>query len=169
MSTPFDSESEIKSLIAALESDDGLARERARRSLVAIGKPAVAALINALGNAKRTVRWEAAKALGEIKDPQAAPVLVRALEDVGIGVRWLAAEALIGLGRDGLAPLLQALVHHSGSIWLQQGAHHVLRTLSKQDLPKVVEPVLQALEDIEPVIQVPPAAQAALEALDTAG
>jgi HEAT repeat protein len=156
---------EIEFLIADLHNYHWQTRQRARESLVAIGEPAVAYLINALTDADRQVRWEAAKALSQIGDPAAATALVNALGDKTPGVRWLAAEGLIGMGREGLIPLLQTLVHHSDSGWLREGAHHVLREQSNLDLSKRVAPVLAALEDIEPVIQVPRPAQAALDAL----
>ena len=155
---------EIGSLIADLSSYNGPTRRCARQSLVAIGKPAVAPLIALLSDPKRQTHWEAVKALGEIGDPAAAPALVHALEDEWSGIRWLAAEGLIVMGCEGLRPLLQALAHHSDSKWLREGAHHVLRTMSKES--ELVSPVLQALEDIEPVVQVPPAAERALFALN---
>ncbi len=135
MSTPAShANEEIESLIADLASDHGLTRQRARESLAAIGQPAVAPLIAALADSKRQVRWEAVKALGEIGDPAAASALVSALEDEGSGIRWLAAEGLIAIGREGLKPLLQALVHYSDSEWLREGAHHVLRRLAANGL-----------------------------------
>lgn len=160
----------IGSLIAQLASDDGLVRVNARQSLVTIGAPAVALLIEALRDANRQVRWEAAKALSEIVDPAAAPALARALQDREFGVRWLAAEGLIVLGSRGLVPVLRALVEGSDSIRLRQGAHHVLHDLARRgDLTQVLQPVLAALEGIEPSLQVPVAAEAALEALTGAG
>ena len=154
----------ISSMIVDLTRDVPLARMSAREALVAIGGPAVSALTEALVNPIRHVRWEAAKALGQIGDPAAAEALVRALEDEIFGVRWLAAEGLIAVGRQGLKPLLQALIHRSDSDWLRQGAHHVLHELARAGLEEV-RPVLAALEDIEPSIDVPPAARNALDAL----
>jgi HEAT repeat protein len=115
------------------------------------------------------VRWEAAKVLSELEDPEAAPVLVTALEDEDFGVRWLAAEGLISLGQDGLAPLLEALVQHSDSALLREGAHHVLRMLNEGGLHAHMAPVIAALEDIEPILAVPVAAHAALDALAELG
>jgi HEAT repeat protein len=152
----------IGALIAALADDDGLVRQRARESLVDMGEPAVAPLIEALTDPNDKVRWEAAKALSEIGSPAAASALVRALRDKSFGVRWLAAEGLITLEREGLTPLLQALVQHSDSIWLREGAHHVLRILAGKGLYAQVAPVLAALEDTEPVLEAPLAARAAL-------
>jgi HEAT repeat protein len=161
----------IPAMMAILAGDDSLARQRAREYLVEIGKPALAPLMEALESPESTfhLRWEAAKALSELEDPAAAPVLIKALEDDdNFSVRWLAAEGLIGLGRDGLAPLLEALVKRSDSASLREGAHHVLRMLSEGNLHYQVAPVLAALEDIEPVLEVPVAAHAALHTLGEA-
>jgi HEAT repeat protein len=155
----------IDPMMADLASNDGGTRQQARESLVAMRGAAVAPLIAALGGAERQVRWEAAKALGEIGDPAAAPALVKALEDEESNIRWLAAEGLIATGRAGLLPLLRALVHRSDSEWLREGAHHVLRAQADDGVGRLVAPVVAALEDIEPIIEVPPAAQAALDAM----
>jgi HEAT repeat protein len=157
--------STISSLITDLASQSALVRTNARQSLVAMGGPAVAPLIEALADPKRQVRWEAAKALSQIADPAAAPALARALRDRGFGVRWLAAEGLIALGSKGLVPLLRALIDHSDSVWLRQGAHHVLHDLAKGILKDLVQPVLAALEGVEPSLEVPVAAETALRAL----
>ena len=148
----------IGSLIQSLSVDDGLVRQRARRILVDIGSPAVPDLIRALSNPSRDVRWEAAKALGEIRDPSAAPALVASLQDERFGVRWLAAEALIALGNVVFEPVMAALARSADSVWLRGGAHHVLRALAKEGLPEPVRAVLAALEDVEPAVEVPPLA-----------
>jgi HEAT repeat protein len=156
----------IAEFMAQLGHENGLQREKARLALVDIGHPAIDPLVRTLRAADETVRWEAAKALSQIGDPQSAPALVRALEDQSFGVRWLAAEGLIHTGWAGLAPLLQALVHQSGSAWLREGAHHILRTLATQEnLHDLLAPVLAALDDTEPALEVPPAAQKALDKL----
>ncbi len=157
----------IDGLIEALASDDGLVRGAARAALVRQGTRAVPALCSALEGPNADVRWEAARALREIGDPEAAPSLVRALEDDGFDVRWIAAEGLITLGQDGLHPLLEDLVQRPPSARLLEGAHHVLKALDGADrLPAAVQPVLAALEGLEPALTVPPAAQSALWAMD---
>jgi HEAT repeat protein len=157
---------EVRGLIAEFAEGNGLRRKEARLKLVHIGRPAVPALVEALADPKDQVRWEAAKALTEIRDPKAAPALVESLKDENFGVRWLAAEGLISAGKRGLVPLLQALENHSDSAWLREGAHHVIRTLvGREDLHDLLSPVLIALDDVEPVIEVPPAAQKALDEL----
>lgn len=85
----------IESLMDKLASKDGMVRQKARESLVALGKPAVASLIRALKNSTSDqVRWEGAKALGAINDARSIPTLVEALSDSNSDVTWLAAEAL---------------------------------------------------------------------------
>jgi len=127
----------------------------------------VGPLVKTLASKKHWIRWEAAKALGQIGNPAAAEALVRTLEDEMFDVRWLVAEALVTVGREALVPLLHALVERADSEWLREGAHHVFHDLArgKSDLSGVLQPVLAALEDIEPVLEVPLAAKEALNKL----
>ena len=60
--------------------------------------------------------------------------------------------------------------HNPGSSLLREGAHHVLhdlvhRLILKQPLREQVEPVLAALNDIEPAVAVPVATKRALKLL----
>jgi len=57
-------------------------------------------LIAALKDEDVNVRWPAARALGEIKDPRAVEPLIAALKDEELHVRWAAAEALVSLYRN---------------------------------------------------------------------
>lgn len=161
----------IPSLIADLAGKDGMVREKARRSLVGIGGPAVAPLVEALNDPNEQLRWEAAKALGQIADPAAAPALVEALTDKVFDVRWLAADGLIAVGRAALVPLLEALMEHSNLPRMRLSAHHVLHDLAHKDpeLKELLRPVLVALDDIEPSLEVPWAARSVLEALTGVG
>lgn len=152
----------IQSLVNDLDSPDQRVREAARLSLVDLGRTAVPSLIQALDNQDVRGRWQAAKALSQMENPAAAPALVNALEDESFGVRWLAAQGLIALRRHGLVPLLQALMRRSESTWLYESALHILRTLSETELRGLTLPVVEALESIEPSIDVPRAAQDAL-------
>ncbi len=155
----------LKTLIVDLGSDDDVARVKARHSLVAMGKAAVPSLTEALKNKKYLMRWEAAKALGEIGNPAAAPNLVEALEDEEFDVRWLAAIGLIGMSIKGLKPLLHALMERGDSVLLQEGAHHVIHDLAKGGLRRYLAPVLASLEGVEQAMMVPNVAFQALEML----
>jgi hypothetical protein len=156
---------DVSGLVATLGDSNGLARQRAREELVDIGPPAVPSLRTALASPHEQVRWEAAKALSEIAAPESAPGLVAALEDREFSVRWIAAEGLVAIGHRSVEPLLEALVARGDRQWLQEGAHHILRALSKRGTYEAIAPVLAALEGMEPELVVPPAAKAALNAM----
>ena len=157
----------IKNLIEALSSSDDSSRVKAREALIGMGGLAVPFLADALKNPNYLVRWETVKALGEIGDPKAAPALVKALEDDEFDVRWLAAKGLIEMHVKALRPLLEALRGHGNSVFLREGAHHVLHDLAKGELRRYLAPVLIALEDIDSAVQTPIAASHALELLET--
>jgi hypothetical protein len=148
----------IQQLVEQLGDRDGVHRQDARERLVEIGSPAVPYLIKVLRSPNERLRWEATKALGEIRDPWAAPALVQTLEDDEAAIRWLAATGLISLGRASLRPLLMALEKHSDSMWMREGTHRVLHALVREGVAEDVVPVLSALEDIEPAVEVPIAA-----------
>jgi HEAT repeat protein len=161
-------ENDIDSLIAEFTCDDVIKCQIARRMLVSMGSPAVEPLVKQLSNKRHWVRWEAAKALGQIGDAAAARALVKALEDDEFDVRWLAAEALITIGHDSLEPLLEALADHGDkSLSLRQGAHHVLHDMDRGDLDGILQPVMATVEDIVPFIEVLTVAKKALDALRT--
>ena len=156
----------IPSLVTDLANTDPTVRTKARKALVALGKITVPALIRLLSHRKPHVRWEAAKALCGIADPLAASALVNALDDRDGDVRWLAAEGLAALGREGLQPLLAALLQRAESCWFCEGAHHVCHTLvRRKKLGPILRPVLAALKESEPGVAVPPAAYTALSRL----
>ena len=161
-----DYKNEIKELIGQLQSSDGLQRQRARVTLVEIGWQAVPELVKAMADTNEHVRWEAAKALGDIGDPSSALALVHALEDENQDVRGVASESLICLERAAVLPLLQELTKNFGSVWLREGAHHVLHILRNNGLLTQPEiEVFEALEDVAPEVEVPWAAERALKTL----
>jgi HEAT repeat protein len=155
----------IKLFVKELSSIDWLVRVKARRNLVEIGGPAVEPLTKALSSRNRWMRWEAAKALGQIGDPEAAQALVRALEDKIFDVRWLAAEGLISIGKKALVPLLEALLERSDSPWMREGAHHVLHDIDNSGISEIILPILNALEGMEADLEAPIMAEAALSKL----
>jgi HEAT repeat protein len=155
----------IKSLIADLASKDGIVRMKARQRLVAYKKRSVAPLIRTMSDENDWVRWEAAKALSQIGNPESIQALLVALADKQFEVRWLAAEGLIRIGRKTIVPMLETLIKHSDSYWLREGIHHVLHDINRGKIIKVLRPVLSALEGPEPSLEVPPAARAALDIL----
>lgn len=146
----------IDAYILGLSSQNSVTRMRARQALVHLGNAAVPSLISALRSRNDLARWEAAKALAEIRSPNAAQALVQALQDNDPGVRWLAGDALIALHQDAIEPILQGLKDHCDSIWMRVGALHVLHGLQKKNLlSKSILRVMIALSGPEPEVEVP--------------
>ena len=111
------------------------------------------AMIAALADDHGLARRDAREALIKIGQPAVAP-LVRALQDPNWKIRWGAAKALGQIGDPTAASaLVKTLIVHG---------------IAEQDpnLSRVLTPMSRVLEDIDPTIQVPPAAQLALEALN---
>jgi HEAT repeat protein len=148
MSNKEQTNENIDTLVKMLENTDTKVRRNARKSLVALGKPAVCALSSALEDSNvYKVRWEAAKALGAIGDAKAIPSLVTALEDPETDVAWLAAKALEKFGKAVWPKLLRTLIKRgSDSVLLRHGAHHVLRNQRVAGYNDLLEPLRKALE-----------------------
>jgi HEAT repeat protein len=138
----------LESLMDLLASKNGATRQKARKSLVAMGKPAVSSLTRILQNSRVDhIRWEAAKTLGAIGDTRAIPSLVKALEDSDSDVTWLAAEALRNFKKVAWPQLLRALVKSKpDSVLLRQGAHHVLRNQKEDGFNDLLATLRTALE-----------------------
>jgi HEAT repeat protein len=140
-----------------------MARRKAREALERVGWKVTPYLVDALTSSDVNVRWEAAKALGRIADPASAPALVRALMDESFEVQWLAAEGLIALGRKALEPLLEGLIDNPESVYMRQGAHHVLHDLERKHL--LGEPSLHMLDQLRSVDPIEPYSLSAKRAL----
>ena len=160
MSKQEQTKDNIESLVSILASKDGMLREKARISLVKIGKPAVSTLISTFQNSEvDQVRWEAIKALGAIVDTKAIPVMVKALEDDYKDVAWLAAVGLIKLKMDAWPALLRALIKRGpDSLMLREGAHHILHEQRGAKHSELVAVLLNALESETAEESTPPAA-----------
>jgi HEAT repeat protein len=157
-------ESNVQTFINELDDPSWMKRQIARSSLVDCGEVASPTLIKELANPDREVRWEVVKALGSINDRDSAQALVEMLMDDDTGVRWAAMEALIRLNKAALLPLVQALVKHFDSARLREGAHHILHNLQdKRLLSRAQIKILEALQGVEPEVEVAWAAEWALE------
>ncbi len=167
-STP-DLSTEARRLIGSLGTGSTRQLKETRAALVGIGELAVGPLLHALRSPQEQVRWEAVKALAEIRSPSAAEGLVAALIDEDGGVRWLAAEGLVYVGPTAIEPLLHALLEHSESVWLREGAHHALRGLNRNHIAPTLTPVIRALESVLPAISVLAPAADALDELRRKG
>jgi HEAT repeat protein len=145
---------------------DETKRLQARRSLEIAGKKAVPVLIQALFKGNSIARREAAEALVTIRDPRTAPALICTLEDDDHDARWAAMKALVALDQTALESLLLALMKDFTSVYLREGARHVLNELKqKSHLDAPLLKVLEALKGMEPAVTVPWAAEKAWEEL----
>lgn len=144
----------IKNNIHKLADKDGLVREKARKLLVSLGSPAIDYLSEFESHPKDIARWEAVKALADINEPIAAPILVNALEDTNSDVRWLAAEGLSELGEDGLKAVLEALLESPDSLHLRRGAHHVLANMAKKSPNSELRELLHILESPDAALKI---------------
>ena len=160
--------SSVDEHLKALSSPDAVARQAGRKALVKIGEPAVAALVELLKHPQQHVRWEACKTLEEIAHPSAAGPLAATLADSDKDVCWVAGTAIIALGRDGLEPLLVALMDKDRVPGLQPGSHHIVHELVKGDLADVLAPLLEALSGPDVELTVPVAAEKILQQLRSA-
>ena len=154
-------------LVADLNCNDSMKCLNARLALVERGPEAVPYLVEALKTGKDFVPLEAAKALGNIGGPQATWALIDALEDARFDVRWVAAEELVRIGPDAIKPLLKALIEKADSLFLRQGAHHVFSDTEDPQKRLLLGPVLAAIDDDVPRLEVPVVAKKALDKLES--
>jgi len=145
----------IKNNIYKFADNDGLVRENARKQLVDIGPPAIDFLSAMETHPKSIARWEAVKALAEIRNLVAAPLLINALEDRNGDVRWLAAEGLAALGKEGLKAVLEALIVYPDTVALRKGAHHVLTRLAETSKEPMIKEFLEILNDPDAALKIP--------------
>lgn len=154
----------VRHWITELGNKNGMIRRQARKALERAGLVSTPYLIEKLRHADADVRWEATKALGQIADPRAATALVFALMDKSFEVQWLAAEALIAIGEAAIRPLLEGLIQFHNSIYMRQGAHHVLHAFERRELlTPSVQRVLDDLRSSQSIEPYPISARRALK------
>ena len=88
----------IPSLIQALDAQDRLLARLAGDALVATDAAAVPDLIEVMEDGPQLARLEAARALSEIGDTRAIPVLFKALEEGSVVMEYWASEGLEKMG-----------------------------------------------------------------------
>jgi HEAT repeat protein len=153
----------VQDLTSRLSDLDPRCRHEAREQLVSMGIRVLPALFEKLSSQDWHVRWEAAKALGEIGEPSSSEMLVGLLQDDDTSVRWAAMGSLILLERNSLRSVLEALTRDFHSSRLREGANHVLHVMQNSGkLTDVETEVFRALQGAAPGIQVAWAANRAL-------
>jgi len=116
----------IKILISDLAHEHGKERINAREEFVAMGSGILKYILPLVQSKNRVLRWEAAKIMQQIGDISCLSTFIDLLEDKDRDVRWIAAEALVQMGEISIIPLLDRLVEHGHSKYLEDEAHHVI-------------------------------------------
>lgn len=127
-------ESTVKKLLEILCNDEGQKRKEARRELVALGEETLAYTDNYLNNTKHICRWEVLRVIKEIADLKSIPVFLAALDDDKSDIRWIAAEGLIRMGKYSTKPLLNLVEEKYDSVFVLNGAHHIIFELYERKL-----------------------------------
>ena len=85
-------------LVRALNDADGMVATLAVNALIAIGKPAVPALLDAFESSSRAVQINRMRALAEIRDHRSIPAMLKATEADSAMLNYWAKEGLERLG-----------------------------------------------------------------------
>ncbi|MBC7876505.1 MAG: HEAT repeat domain-containing protein [Anaerolineales bacterium] len=93
-------ESAIPSLIKALADEDSLTAGLAGNALVKIGCPSVLSLLEVMKEAPTAIKIRALRALAEIRDHRAIPIMMKSLSEESALLQYWAQEGLERLGLD---------------------------------------------------------------------
>jgi len=161
----------IPPLLSALRPADEQLGSQIFASLVKLGKMAVPPLIQESKSNSAWMRWHALRALGEIRDIRALPVLVNALQDNDHSVAWIAAKSLVQLGWVSCKPVLELLMTAQMTPWLVETASYVLRSCIQRnaEAKPILEPLVQRMRETGYRISTASAAQKALQQLREGG
>ena len=93
-------DSAVEPLVQALRDEDSMVSSLAVNALVKIGNAAVPALIEVVKHAPQSARIQALRALAEIRDHRAIPVMMKVMEEDSVLLQHWAKEGLDRLGLD---------------------------------------------------------------------
>lgn len=93
-------ESATESLVRALNDKDSMVSSLAANALIKIGKPAVPSLMEAVKTGAQSQRIHALRALAEIRDHRAIPVMMQVMQEDSALLQHWAQEGLERLGLD---------------------------------------------------------------------
>jgi HEAT repeat protein len=93
-------ENAVLPLVQALSDEDSMVSSLAVNALVKVGSAAVPALIDVVQRASQSARIHALRALAEIRDHRAIPVMMKVMEEDSVLLQHWAKEGLDRLGLD---------------------------------------------------------------------
>ena len=88
----------VPALIPILDDDDSMVRMLAVHALVAIGKPAVPALLESYQSSQLRGRIQCMRALAEIQDHRAIPLMMKSMSEDSAMLHYWAQEGIERLG-----------------------------------------------------------------------
>jgi HEAT repeat protein len=94
------SEGAVRPLAQALSDEDSMVSSLAVNALVKIGGAAVPTLIEVVNTAPQSARIQALRALAELRDHRAIPVMMKVMEEDSVLLQHWAKEGLDRLGLD---------------------------------------------------------------------
>lgn len=124
----------VKRLLETLCATDGQQRKEARRELVALGDETLKYINDYLEHPRHICRWEILRVIKEIADLKSIPVFLDALDDDKSDIRWIAAEGLIRMGKYSVRPLLKLISEKHDSVFVLNGAHHIIWELYEREI-----------------------------------
>jgi len=133
----------VPALLSLLQDAEEQVGSQIFSSLVRLGPVAVPALIETSTSSSLWMRWHGIRALADIRDLRALPVLVRTLADTDHSVAWMAAKGLIPFGRLSVGPVLRLLMSAPVTPWLVETASYVLNNQRNPRLISYLEPVIE--------------------------
>jgi hypothetical protein len=157
----------VRALLHALRNDDEQMASQIFIALVQLRQAAVPALLEASKSSSAWMRWHCIRALGEISDMRALPVMVNTLCDQDHSVAWMGAKELVHFGKPGLIAVLQLLSSAEVTPWLVETSAYVLHEQCRTDpkLKPYLEPVIAAMRGVAYQIAGPQSARHALVGL----
>lgn len=93
-------EAAIPALITTLSDEDSVTAQLAGNALAVIGSPSVPALLEVMKEAQQSARIQAMRALAEIRDHRAIPVMMQVMDEESVFLQHWAKEGLERLGLD---------------------------------------------------------------------
>ena len=147
---------DIADLVIKLADENGIVRKTTREKLVKLGGEVIPYIHEVTLTENQQLRWEASKILEQIGDERSIPVLISLIIDDESDIRWIAAQGLINIGDASIIPLLRQVKHHSDSIYIREGAHHVLWEVLDDSKRKKFKDLLEALGNEHKTIETIP-------------
>jgi hypothetical protein len=117
------------------------------------------------------IRWHCIRALGQIADDRALPILVHALADQDHAVAWVAAKELPNFGKMIIRPVLHLLITEEVLPWLVETASYVLSDQCQHysEFRRYLNIVLKEMHSVGFRLNTPNVARKVLDELEESG